>query len=78
MYRRSSKPNWIDLRRQPAGGPDQLALDLLASSVDHDDWFREEVEKGGRRLGPAGCWTMTMSSHGSTSDTAADARSLDH
>ena len=26
--------------------PDQLALDLLASSVDHDDWFREEVEKG--------------------------------
>ena len=26
--------------------PDQLALDLLATSVDHDDWFREEVEKG--------------------------------
>ena len=26
--------------------PDQLALDLLASSVDHDDWFRQEVEKG--------------------------------
>jgi predicted transcriptional regulator len=25
---------------------DQLALDLLASSVDHDDWFRQEVEKG--------------------------------
>jgi predicted transcriptional regulator len=38
--------------------PDQLALDLLASSVDHDDWFREEVEKGresaraGRLLDP--------------------------
>jgi predicted transcriptional regulator len=26
--------------------PDQVALDLLASSVDHDEWFRAEVEKG--------------------------------
>ena len=25
---------------------DQVALDLLASSVDHDKWFRAEVEKG--------------------------------
>ena len=25
---------------------DQLALDRFASSVDHDDWFRAEVEKG--------------------------------
>jgi len=25
---------------------DQVALDLLASSVDHDEWFREAVEKG--------------------------------
>jgi predicted transcriptional regulator len=25
---------------------DQLALDLLASSVNHDGWFRQEVEKG--------------------------------
>jgi predicted transcriptional regulator len=25
---------------------DQVALDLLASSVDHDEWFRTEVEKG--------------------------------
>ena len=24
----------------------QVALDLLASSVDHDEWFRAEVEKG--------------------------------
>jgi predicted transcriptional regulator len=24
----------------------QVALDLLASSVDHDEWFRREVEKG--------------------------------
>ncbi len=26
--------------------PDQVALDLLASSMDHDEWFRAEVEKG--------------------------------
>ena len=25
---------------------DQVALDLLASSVVHDEWFRAEVEKG--------------------------------
>lgn len=25
---------------------DQFALDLLASSVNHDEWFRREVEKG--------------------------------
>ena len=25
---------------------DQVALDLLASSIDHDEWFRREVEKG--------------------------------
>ena len=25
---------------------DEVALDLLASSVDHDEWFRTEVEKG--------------------------------
>lgn len=25
---------------------DQVALDLLGSSVDHDEWFRREVEKG--------------------------------
>ena len=25
---------------------DQVALDLLASSVDHDEWFRREVEQG--------------------------------
>jgi predicted transcriptional regulator len=23
-----------------------VALDLLASSVDHDEWFRAELEKG--------------------------------
>ena len=25
---------------------DQVALDLLVISVDHDEWFRREVEKG--------------------------------
>jgi predicted transcriptional regulator len=25
---------------------DQVALDLLTTSVDHDEWFRREVEKG--------------------------------
>ncbi len=25
---------------------DQVALDLLTSSVDHDEWFRREVEQG--------------------------------
>ena len=25
---------------------DQVALDLLVNSVEHDDWFRREVEKG--------------------------------
>jgi len=25
---------------------DQVALDLLAQSVDHDEWFRGEVAKG--------------------------------
>jgi predicted transcriptional regulator len=25
---------------------DQVALDLLASSMDHNEWFRAEVEKG--------------------------------
>ena len=25
---------------------DQVALDLLAISVDRDDWFRSQVEKG--------------------------------
>jgi predicted transcriptional regulator len=25
---------------------DQVALELLASSVDHEEWFRAEVEKG--------------------------------
>jgi predicted transcriptional regulator len=58
--------------------PDQLALHLLTTSVDHDDWFREEAEKG-RQSARAG----RLLDHDEvvsriTSDTAADARSLDH
>jgi predicted transcriptional regulator len=26
--------------------PEQVALDLLATSVEYDEWFRREVEKG--------------------------------
>src|SRR5437899_6136685 len=25
---------------------EQVAIDLLSTSVEHDDWFRREVEKG--------------------------------
>lgn len=25
---------------------DQVAIDLLSTSVDHDEWFRTEVERG--------------------------------
>jgi predicted transcriptional regulator len=25
---------------------DQVALDLLSNSVEHDEWFRHEVDKG--------------------------------
>ena len=25
---------------------DEVAVDLLAGSIEHDEWFRNEVEKG--------------------------------
>jgi predicted transcriptional regulator len=34
------------LAAQTGRTADQVAIDLLASSVDHDEWFRSEVEKG--------------------------------
>jgi len=34
------------LAEQTGRTVDQVALELLASSVDHDEWFRREVEKG--------------------------------
>ena len=36
----------IRLAAETGRTADQVALDLLASSVDHDEWFRAEVEKG--------------------------------
>ena len=33
------------LAAQTGRAVDQVALDLLASSVDHDEWFRRAVEK---------------------------------
>ena len=34
------------LATETGGSVDQVALELLASSIDHDKWFRDEVEKG--------------------------------
>ena len=34
------------LAAQAGRTADQVALDLLASSIDHDEWFRSEVETG--------------------------------
>ena len=34
------------LAAQTGRTADQVALDLLATSIDHDEWFRSEVEKG--------------------------------
>jgi predicted transcriptional regulator len=31
---------------QTGKGVDQVAKELVASYLDHDQWFREEVEKG--------------------------------
>jgi len=36
----------IRLSAETGRTADQVALDLLASSMDHDEWFRAEVEKG--------------------------------
>jgi predicted transcriptional regulator len=57
---------------------DQVALDLLASSVDHDEWFRREVERAVFPLAKAGCSTTTKSPLAWASAIAADARPLDH
>ena len=34
------------LATQTGRTADQVALDLLANSIDHDAWFRAEVEAG--------------------------------
>jgi predicted transcriptional regulator len=36
----------IRLAAETGRSADQMALQLLADSVDHDNWFRREVEKG--------------------------------
>ena len=53
---------------------DQVALDLLASPIDHDDWFRDEVEKGAASGERATCSSTTKSPLGSTVDIGADPR----
>ena len=56
---------------------DQVALDLSASSVDHDEWFRAEVEKG-RAAAREGRRSSTMTwLLGWIGAIAADARPLD-
>jgi predicted transcriptional regulator len=57
---------------------DQVALDLLASSVDHDEWFRREVEKG--RASAREGRLLDHDEVASRMDNAigADARPLDH
>jgi len=31
---------------QTGKGPDQIVKELVATHLDHDDWFRQEVGKG--------------------------------
>lgn len=31
---------------QTGKGPDQIVQELVATHLDHDDWFRQEVRKG--------------------------------
>lgn len=34
------------LAAETGGDPEQVALDLLNESIEYDEWFRDEVEKG--------------------------------
>jgi predicted transcriptional regulator len=36
----------VRLAEQTGRSADQVALELLRDSVEHDQWFRSEVEKG--------------------------------
>jgi hypothetical protein len=65
------------LAAQTGRTADQVAIDLLVSSVDHDEWFRGEVERVGLLRVRADCSSMTMSSLAWTSAIEADARPLD-
>jgi predicted transcriptional regulator len=39
-----AKLNWI--ASQTGKGPDEVVRELVASYLDHDEWFRQEVGKG--------------------------------
>jgi predicted transcriptional regulator len=39
---------------------DQVALELLASSVDHDEWFRARLKRVTPPPAKAGCSSTTM------------------
>jgi predicted transcriptional regulator len=56
---------------------DQVAVDLLTTSMDHDEWFRAEVEKG-RTAAKAGCSSTMTLLPAWIADIAADARPRDH
>jgi hypothetical protein len=56
---------------------DQVALDLLASSMDHDEWFRAEVEKAAPPPVRAGCSSTMTSLLAWIGAIAGDARPLD-
>jgi predicted transcriptional regulator len=34
------------LAKETGRGADELALDLLGRLIEHDEWFRREIEKG--------------------------------
>ena len=57
---------------------DQVALDLLASSVDHDEWFRAEVEKGRAAVREGRLIEHDDVAARMDRRYAADARPLDH
>jgi predicted transcriptional regulator len=40
---------------------DEVAVDLLVSSVDHDEWFRTEIKRGRGAPARADCSSTTKS-----------------
>jgi predicted transcriptional regulator len=56
---------------------DQVALDLLANSMDHDEWFRGEVERAALLPAKAGCSSTMKSRLAWISAIAVDACPLD-
>lgn len=56
---------------------DQVALELLSGSVEHDEWFRREVETGRTSAREGRLLDHGELPLGSNSDIGADARPLD-